>query len=128
MIMNDKCNYCNQVDIIEHHLYYCHVSRLFWENTSLWLQKLTNIQITFVICEVVFGLVNAYYEDDRTAYIANCLIILGKWYLNSKNIYMESIVFSQFVELINKINSLKMCYSMNGNLDDFKNKFEVLDL
>ena len=63
--MNDKCDYCNQADTIKHSLYYCHVSELFCKNTSLWLKKLTDIKITFAICEIIFGLVNAYYDDDR---------------------------------------------------------------
>ena len=55
--------------------------------------------------------------------------MLGKWYLNSKKTQKKSIVFSEYIQLLKeKINSLKMCFSMNDSLDDFNKKFGVLDL
>ena len=75
-----KCFYCNQIDTIEHHLYFCHVTDRFWKKTTEWLKELTNIKINFTVCEIIFGIVNICYDGDSIDYVRNYLILLGKWF------------------------------------------------
>ena len=47
IIATNKCNYCAEVDTLEHHLYYCFVSKMFWKKVTKWLRELTNIRKHF---------------------------------------------------------------------------------
>ena len=123
---NNKCSYCtqnNEIDTLEHHLYYCHVSRRFWKDVSEWLGELTNVTIKFAICDIVFGMVETYNFRD-IVHITNLLVLLGKWYLNKQKTSEKEILFSDFVQFIHeKVKVIRMTYVINGNLSDFMNMY-----
>ena len=72
----------------------------------------------------MFGIVNNYYHGDSIDYITNFLILLGKWYLNNQKTQKKRISFPEFIHLINdKINTMKMSYMMNDNLNRFMDRY-----
>ena len=74
------CHYCPlEIDTIEHHLYYCPESKMFWENIENWLESTIKIKFSFTICEVIFGMLDL---DVNIRHSVNYILLLGKWYIN----------------------------------------------
>ena len=54
--------YCDScviaIDTIEHHLFLCPLSKKFWEEMEVWLNKQNNMpdRIQFTVCKVIFGI------------------------------------------------------------------------
>ena len=74
---NNKCDYCEEGDSIEHHLYYCTISNFFWNQVKSWMISYMNlgIELTVHVCEVLFRL-PTYNNPDLK--LINFLIIIGQ--------------------------------------------------
>lgn len=69
-----KCNYCQAINTIEHHLFYCKGSKAIWNHLEIWLDNQDQIKLNLTVCEVLFGLpfaINEYIE------LINFVIILS---------------------------------------------------
>ena len=88
-----KCNYCTFIDTLEHHLYYCPTSIDFWDKISKWIKEMTDVEIRFTVCDIIFGLTNRLYDGDRLDFTINYLFLLGKWYLNKQKTNAKGILF-----------------------------------
>ena len=76
------------IDTIEHHLYYCTESKIFWVNIEKWLESTFKIKFSFTICEVIFGMLDL---DVKVRHSVNYILLLGKWYINSSKINKKNI-------------------------------------
>ena len=94
---NNKCDYCEEVDSIEHHLYYCTISNQFWKQLKSWTISNLNLGIELTVCEVLFGIPSNNNPDLK---IINFLILIGKWYLNNSKTQNKPIFFFDFISLI----------------------------
>ena len=66
--LNDmpECAYCNTTATIEHHLFLCVNTRLFWDKTANWFSEIFEIE-TYedpTVCKVLFG--TAIEENKST--------------------------------------------------------------
>ena len=80
-----NCSYCDEIDTLEHHLFYCSYTRYFWLQISHWLNDIFGLPgEELTVCEVLFG--TAIDEKNPTSYILckNLVILLGKWFINSQ--------------------------------------------
>ena len=83
--------YCPLViDTIEHHLYYCIESKIFWVNIKKWLKSTFKINFSFTLCEVIFGMLDL---DVNVSHSVNYILLLGKWYINSSKINEKKKIF-----------------------------------
>ena len=96
LIENEICVYCQSIDTIEHHLYYCNESKKFWIAINSWLSNTLEIDYKFTICEVLFGLPNN--SDDLK--ILNYIILTGKWYINQCKSAEKSILLINYINII----------------------------
>ena len=109
---NNKCDYCEEVDIIEHHLYYCTISKKFWNQLKSWMINNLNLGIELTVCEVLFGLPTNNNPDLK---LTNFLILIGKWYLNNSKTQNKPIYFLDFITLIkDKTEVLRRINKMNN--------------
>ena len=101
---NNRCNYCNEFDTIEHHLYMCTESQNIWQSVQRWCSTNLEIKYDLTICEVLFGIpTNTSADMD----IINFLILIGKYYINKTKINNKDFYFIEFIECIrNKIISI----------------------
>ena len=91
------CTYCRNVDTIQHHLYECEESRKFWNSVENWIHKKLHVKFNFVVCEVIFGLSLA---EDPIFEVLNCIIMYAKCYINTKRNVNKSLLFSEFLFII----------------------------
>ena len=95
----DKCTYCNEVDTIAHHLYYCHTSAKLWRDLKIWMTNNLEVAFEFTICEIIFGIP---IEKDENIDLLNFLILITKHYINKTKTEEKSLYF---IELLSKIRS-----------------------
>ena len=51
-----KCNICENVDTVTHHLFECQKSADFWTKVQSFSDKKLGVKLNFSICEVIFGM------------------------------------------------------------------------
>ena len=70
------CSYCNEIDTIEHHLYYCNTLQHFWDGLFSWLTSIYSIRIDLSMFDIIFGIPNE--NDDYMFNLFNYIILLAK--------------------------------------------------
>ena len=129
VLSSSKCYYCPDIDTIEHHFYYCPISKSFWHEVYSWFQGITGCSIDLSVCEIIFGLVNFTYGDTETFYTLNFLILLGKWYINACKSGEKELLMPSFLNVVrNKLKLLKMNFGLAANLNLFENRYAKLDI
>ena len=68
-------------DTIEHRLFYCVESQQIWKSIQNWIENTFEINISFTICEVIFGIP---INIDEYTLVINYIILFAKWYINKK--------------------------------------------
>ena len=76
---NNQCDYCKNIDTIEHHLFTCIASKNLWQSVLKWFKINLKITYNLTLCEVLFG-IPIYNSADIQ--IINYVILLGKHYIN----------------------------------------------
>jgi len=101
---NNKCNYCNEIDTIEHHLYTCSESKKIWQSVQSWCSTNLEIKYNLTVCEVLFGIpINNSVDMD----IINFLILIAKHYINKTKVNNDHLYFIELIECIrNKVKSM----------------------
>ena len=128
LLATSKCHYCQNIDTIEHHFYFCQTSRSFWNRVSIWLHKIIECFIDLSVCEVLFGIVNYCFGDRETFDSLNLVILLGKWYINACKINEKTLLMSPFISLVkDKLKILKMNYTLTSDLKTFHERYGRLD-
>ena len=80
--MNDRslvdsniCNYCDNIDTLEHYLFECAGVKLFWSNLENWWNDTAKHKVMLTLKHVIFGI---YYDINHFANI-NYIIYYSKW-------------------------------------------------
>ena len=101
---SNTCQYGNDIDTLEHHLFLCKHTKIFWSRIQNWSKNNLDTSIGFNVCEILFGI---GIENNDSFNIMNFLILLGKCFINRSQNNGEPIYFIKFLILM--IN-LKMLY------------------
>ena len=119
------CHYCPlEIDTIEHHLYYCPESKMFWENIENWLESTIKIKFSFTICEVIFGMLDL---DVNIRHSVNYILLLGKWYINLAKTNDKRMFLLDFINLVKeKLECIKLTCTLNDNEISFSTSFGIL--
>ena len=108
----DKCSECGEVDGVEHHLFYCQDSKLFWKRLKEWMLNNIGYGFELTVCEVIFGIPNTNYSDTK---LINFLILLGKWYINKCKTTETVIYFFEFLTIMKtKVNIMAEIPKLKG--------------
>ena len=80
------------------------------------------------MCEILFGRMNFSYGEHNVFYVMNSIILLGIWFLNRCKSNGKLIILSDFLKLFkDKLESIRMCHMLNNDLEDFSEKFGILN-
>ncbi len=93
------CIFCEEIDTLEHHLYECRESRLFWERLYIWMSNNLEVSFPLTICEIIFGIPEEKNSDLK---IINYLILTGKWYINKMRTNNTELYFISYLHLVRK--------------------------
>ena len=91
------CDYCTEIDTIEHHFFFCRKSSDIWDKLQNWLKHNLSINFPLTVCEVIFGIPNS---NDSKIKLINFLIIITKWYLNKTKVESKPIFFISLLSII----------------------------
>ena len=69
---------CEEIDDLEHHLYYCKNTRYFCKQVEKWIQSIILVTLLLVALDVLFGIVNA---DPKCYYLLNYVILTAKYFI-----------------------------------------------
>ena len=86
---SETCNYCNQLDTIEHFLYDCHSTKRLWDEFFDWWYTVSDTTIHCSVLDIIFGIANP--EKNVILNVMDFLIIFVKHFvykskLNSKEL------------------------------------------
>jgi hypothetical protein len=76
-IENETCDYCNEVDTIEHFLYQCPKTMKLWESIQTWWKTNFQFKIDISVLEIIFGLPNE--NNEKTINLYNYIILYAKY-------------------------------------------------
>ena len=113
--MSNKCNFCQSVDTLEHHLYQCKNSKIIWDKLEKWLLKNIQLKLNLKECEILFGI-----PHTPTPYLdlINFVILMTKWYINKQRSDNKDLYFIELLETIKcKIKTHILANNMNGRMN-----------
>ena len=121
VVDSDLCTMCGDVDDIEHFLYLCPTTRVFWEHLEKWWNRLSPCNVTLTLKHILFGI---YYDLKYFAEI-NFIIILAKYYIYIKKHYKEQICFFTFLSHLKyKLMIEEYAHKINNTTEIFQKKWK----
>ena len=76
---NNRCEYCDEIDTIEHMLIHCKEAYTFWERIFNWWATNMNVWFEVGTYEILFGIPNE--NDENIVHQLNFVIIIAKYYV-----------------------------------------------
>ena len=129
IVESPTCLYCNDelVDTIEHHLFCCESTRIFWRDLHKWLKSNSELCIVPAVCEILLGIP---FDKDLSLLTINYIFLMSKWFINNRKSQNKPINFIDFlITLKNKLKALQDLYIFKGNIDIFNKSFgKILDI
>ena len=109
---SNRCNFCESIDTLEHHLYQCFESKKIWDKLESWLFNHIKIKLNLKECEILFGIPNATNEYLE---LINFMIIITKWYINAQRSNEKPLYFFELLNVTRtKVKTLNLANSMNN--------------
>jgi hypothetical protein len=76
---NETCEFCSEIDTIEHFLYQCPKTLKLWDSIQMWWKINFQFKIHISILEIIFGLPNE--DNEKTINLYNYVILYAKYYI-----------------------------------------------
>jgi len=107
----NKCREWEEIETIEHFLYYCKNVKAFWNSVKEWLKNIINVNFDLTVLEIIFGiLVYTPYS-----FIYNFIILQGKCYIYECRKTDSDIFFLEFLYKVKKILMIEEQIAKNNN-------------
>ena len=115
----NKCEYCNEIDTLEHHFFWCGYSGQFWRKIQKWSKDNLDTSMDFTVCEILFGIC---INNNDSFNIINFLILLGKHFINRSRNNGEPLYFINLLSLLkDKIENVVFIKQINSqNVKDWE--------
>ena len=94
---NNKCEYCEHIDTLEHHFFWCKRTQEFWNQIRTWASDNLDTSMKLTICEVIFGI---NIQGNKSIDTINFLILIGKRFINKSRTDKQPLYFLNFLALI----------------------------
>ena len=94
---NNKCEYCEHIDTLEHHFFWCKRTQEFWDQIRTWASDNLDTSMKLTICEVIFGI---NIQGNKSIDTINFLILIGKRFINKSRTNKQPLYFINFLALI----------------------------
>ena len=94
---HDKCDYCDSIDTLELHLFWCKHTQDFWQKTRDGARKNLDTSMQLTICEIIFGIIITGNSSINTI---NFLILIGILFINKSRINKQPLYFINLTDRI----------------------------
>jgi hypothetical protein len=92
---NEKCEECNQIDTIEHHLVQCPAVLTFWQQVFNWWENISKTKFPLIAYEIIFGIPNESNEIIINSF--NYILLTGNYYIYKSKIRQEKLHLYEFL-------------------------------
>jgi hypothetical protein len=76
---NNVCDYCEEIDTLEHYLFECHNTYTFWKQVFNWWAASMQVWFQVELYEIIFGIPNEFNETIVNQ--INYVILYAKYYI-----------------------------------------------
>ena len=94
---SNKCEYCDQIDTIEHHLFWCRSTQEFWNKVQKWVKNNLDTSLKLTVCEIIFGIC---IENNDSFDMINFIILIGKNFINKSRSNGDALYFIKFLSVL----------------------------
>ena len=125
---SDLCHYCNHIDTIDHFLFLCPNTTLFWQSVFTWWKSLFEFSLNLTVLEIIFGIPNV--NEDIIINMYNMVILYAKYYIYVTKKTRGQLQLFEFILDLKQELILKRNYQAENNrLKSFNRKWgELYDL
>lgn len=126
---SSKCDYCNEIDTLEHYFFYCEKCQDLWQCLTELIDKTLQVKIPLKIVDILFGIPHMKTQD-QVLNVMNLVIMHGKWFtylckkerrILSFNGYRKYLKYVLRIEIEVRTRSNKECM-LKHQLYDIMNK------
>ena len=120
-----KCNQCNEIVTIEHHLVHCTNTYKFWQMVFNWWAQ--NVRVWFQVdtYEIIFGIPNE--RNEAIVNQLNFIILIAKYYIyRCKKADKTTEVYEFLLECRNQMMIKYEISNATGNNDTFHKRWGEL--
>jgi hypothetical protein len=97
---NETCDFCSEIDTIEHFLYQCPKTLKLWDSIQTWWKINFQFKIDISILEIIFGLPNE--DNEKTINLYNYVILYAKYYIYITKKKEKELFLYEFLLIIKK--------------------------
>ena len=120
-----NCDYCGQIDNLEHFFFYCPDTYHFWDQIRTWFVKFGIHNINLTVLEVLFGLVNL---QPKLYFLVNYVVLVAKSYIRNCKKNNKNLLFKIFLkELKWKLKLEEMAYINTGRPKVYSDRFVLMN-
>ena len=98
---NNKCEYCKDIDTLEHHLFWCDQSRDFWNEVKRWSKSNLDTSMNLTVCVILFGIC---IENHNSFMTLNLLILICQYFIKRSRNNSHHLDFIKFLSLLKEKN------------------------
>jgi len=116
------CNYCPEVDSLEHHLYYCDKTFKFWCTLQKWWANICQECKFIDVSKILLGIINRSCHKPQLNYI----ILVAKWYIYRSKYLEKDIIWMEFLSELKTKLLIESFISKHSKQANKKVKFIVM--
>ena len=122
---SSKCNYCDQVDYLEHYFYECGSVHSFWCSLQKWWKNSFGVNFALDAKVVLFGLYNP--DSDNVLNAINYCILLAKWYIAECRRNSSDLDLYNYLKLAkHKLEIEYVHFTIENDMKKFDKKLKIL--
>jgi len=96
------CDYCNEIDTLEHYFFYCENCKDLWQHITSFLSNTLQVNIPLNIVDILFG-ISHRKTQDQTLNVINFIILHGKWFIYSCKKEVKTLSFTGLYKYLKSI-------------------------
>jgi hypothetical protein len=112
-IDSDICDFCNEIDTIDHFIYHCETSSKLWQSILLWWKNSFEFSIPITALEIIFGIPNE--NNDHEINLLNTIILYGKYYIYTLKKQKKDLTLYDFLLTVKQELKFKKSYYYEHN-------------
>ena len=113
IITDASCDFCKELDTIEHYIVLCACVCTFWHSIITWWEGIFHIKIPFTKHELLFGIPNENEEIVINHY--NFIILNAKYYIYFNKRQQKQLDLYEFLLLLkHELTMKKTAYKMRN--------------
>lgn len=119
--VNINCEFCNEVDSLQHFFIECKLCRSFWLNLENWWNEKSGADCRLQITDIIFGILKDNMDE------VNLMILKGKYFIAKQKFLKKNILLTTFMNTLKyDLNIEKYICDKNNKLDLFTKRYGKL--